>query len=182
MSGEAWLFLLAVLLNAVNLFMQVFFTIMYSDLEWYGIPCCSRMFPSSSTASFPPSLQNTLLLPLHHFRLLLHTTPMPTIYVASDQNIMTDVHSRHSDYINPIDLCNRLNTYMVPEAAVHGFLTIMFLINGYWVALILNLPLAAFNAKKYVLQSIHAFPERREFLCPVWDANRRQAYVQRIGA
>jgi hypothetical protein len=28
------LYLLAVLINAVNLFLQVFFTIMYSDLEW----------------------------------------------------------------------------------------------------------------------------------------------------
>lgn len=37
MSGEAWLYLLAVLINAVNLFLQVFFTIMYSDLEWYAI-------------------------------------------------------------------------------------------------------------------------------------------------
>ena len=37
MSGEGWLFLLAVLLNAVNLFLQVFFTIMYSDLEWYAV-------------------------------------------------------------------------------------------------------------------------------------------------
>lgn len=35
MSGEAWLYLLAVIVNAVNLFLQVFFTIMYSDLEWY---------------------------------------------------------------------------------------------------------------------------------------------------
>lgn len=35
MSGEAWLFLFSVLINAVNLFLQVFFTIMYSDLEWY---------------------------------------------------------------------------------------------------------------------------------------------------
>ena len=35
MSGEAWLFLLSVLINAINLFLQVFFTIMYSDLEWY---------------------------------------------------------------------------------------------------------------------------------------------------
>ena len=34
MSGEAWLYLVAVLINAVNLFLQVFFTIMYSDLEW----------------------------------------------------------------------------------------------------------------------------------------------------
>ena len=58
----------------------------------------------------------------------------------------------HSDYINPIDLCNRLNTYIVPEAAVHGFLTFLFLINGYWLAIILNLPLAAYNAKKYVNQ------------------------------
>lgn len=56
----------------------------------------------------------------------------------------------YSDYINPIDLCNRLNTYIIPEAAVHGFLTFLFLINGYWVALLLNLPLVAFNVKKYV--------------------------------
>lgn len=53
-----------------------------------------------------------------------------------------------SDYINPIDLCNRLNQYIVPEAAVHGFLTFLFLINGYWLALILNLPLAIWNGKK----------------------------------
>ncbi|KAI4760042.1 hypothetical protein E4T51_06964, partial [Aureobasidium sp. EXF-12344] len=86
MSGEAWLYLIAVLINAVNLFLQVFFTIMYSDLE--------------------------------------------------------------CDYINPIDLCNRLNTYIVPEAAVHAFITILFLVNGYWIALILNLPLLAWNAKK----------------------------------
>ena len=37
MSGEAWLYLLSVLINAVNLFLQVFFTIMYSDLEWYTV-------------------------------------------------------------------------------------------------------------------------------------------------
>jgi len=86
MSGEAWLFLLAVLLNAVNLFLQVFFTIMYSDLE--------------------------------------------------------------CDYINPIDLCNRLNMYIVPEAGVHAFLTALFLINGYWLPLLLNLPLVVWNGKK----------------------------------
>lgn len=101
MSGEAWLYLLAVLINAVNLFLQVFFTIMYSDLEWYGKCCYSR----------------TKL-------------------------------TRSSDYINPIDLCNRLNTYIIPEAAVHAFLTFLFLINGYWLALVLNIPLLAWNGKK----------------------------------
>jgi len=91
MSGEAWLYLLAVLINAVNLFLQVFFTIMYSDLE--------------------------------------------------------------CDYINPIDLCNRLNTYIAPEAIVHGFLWFLFFFNcltggSYWIALILNTPLLAWNIKK----------------------------------
>ncbi|KAK4034869.1 WD40-repeat-containing domain protein [Parachaetomium inaequale] len=89
MSGEAWLYLFAVIINAVNLFLQVFFTIMYSDLE--------------------------------------------------------------CDYINPIDLCNRLNTYIIPEVAVHGFLTFLFLINGYWLPLILNLPLLGYNVKNYAL-------------------------------
>lgn len=54
----------------------------------------------------------------------------------------------YSDYINPIDLCNRLNTYIIPEAAVHALLTFLFIINGYWLAIILNLPLLAWNAKK----------------------------------
>ena len=43
MSGEAWLYLFAVIINAVNLFLQVFFTIMYSDLEWYGTPDNHRL-------------------------------------------------------------------------------------------------------------------------------------------
>lgn len=47
MSGEAWLFLFSVLINAVNLFLQVFFTIMYSDLEWYGACSLSSSPPAS---------------------------------------------------------------------------------------------------------------------------------------
>lgn len=51
MSGEAWLYLFAVLINAVNLFLQVFFTIMYSDLEWYvnlSLSCVSAWVVGSS--------------------------------------------------------------------------------------------------------------------------------------
>ncbi|KAF2968075.1 hypothetical protein GQX73_g5514 [Xylaria multiplex] len=112
MSGEAWLYLFAVLINAVNLFLQVFFTIMYSDLEWYVL---AQLGTKASE---------------------LHSAPSS------------------SDYINPIDLCNRLNTYIIPEAAVHGFLTLLFLVNGYWVALVLNLPLLGWNIKK-ILDNTH---------------------------
>ena len=40
MTGEAWLYLFSVVVNAVNLFMQVFFTIMYSDLEVSKLRYC----------------------------------------------------------------------------------------------------------------------------------------------
>ena len=33
---------------------------------------------------------------------------------------------------------------------MHGFLTFLFLVNGYWTALILNLPLLAWNLNKIV--------------------------------
>ncbi|RKF61390.1 ER-derived vesicles protein ERV14 [Golovinomyces cichoracearum] len=131
MSGEAWLYLLAVLINAVNLFLQVFFTIMYSDLEWY-VP---HLFP---IFFFFPSL--------------LYRHEEERMKERKKKN--NGLTISNSDYINPIDLCNRLNTYIIPEAAVHGFLTALFLINGYWIALILNLPLLIFNVKT-ILDNAH---------------------------
>jgi hypothetical protein len=37
---------------------------------------------------------------------------------------------------------------------VHAFLTALFLVNGYWIAILVNLPLVAWNAKKYVLPAL----------------------------
>lgn len=81
--------------------------------------------------------------PLHQQRASL---ALPPLELMQEANKISNL----SDYINPIDLCNRLNTYIIPEAAVHGFLTFLFLINGYWLPLILNLPLLGWNIKKYV--------------------------------
>lgn len=53
------------------------------------------------------------------------------------------------DYINPIELCNKLNKLILPEAALHGFITFLFLINGYWFSFLFNVPLLAFNIKKF---------------------------------
>jgi protein cornichon len=39
--------------------------------------------------------------------------------------------------------------YIVPEMGVHVFLTLLFLMNGYWLALFLNIPLVAWNVNKY---------------------------------
>ena len=85
---------------------------------------------------------------LLHISLFLHF-PRSRYPRHEAQQLTVTYPPTYSDYINPIDLCNRLNTYIIPEAAVHGFLTFLFLINGYWVALVLNLPLLAWNIKKY---------------------------------
>ena len=55
------------------------------------------------------------------------------------------------DYINPIDLCNRLNAFVLPEHAVHAFLTLLFLLGFQWTCIILNAPLLAFNVNKCVI-------------------------------
>ncbi|KAF5004564.1 hypothetical protein FDECE_8954 [Fusarium decemcellulare] len=107
MSGEAWLYLLSVLINAR-----------------FGMVCPALLFPAHRASNFAPRMR-----------------------VPDEQKLIA---FKTSDYINPIDLCNRLNTYIIPEAAVHGFLTFLFLINGYWVPLILNLPLLGWNVKKIV--------------------------------
>jgi hypothetical protein len=94
------------------------------------------------------------------------------------------------DYINPIDLCNKLNQvrpcllltpwrgrrahharrqFVLPENAAHAALTVLFLLSGQWIAFLLNAPLLAYNANKYVLLLLllpplcapYAFPHRR---------------------
>ncbi|PWN43012.1 putative ERV14 [Ceraceosorus guamensis] len=52
------------------------------------------------------------------------------------------------DYINPIDLCNKLNQFTVPEMIAHGSLTVLFLLCGQWIAFLLNAPLVAYNVNK----------------------------------
>lgn len=52
------------------------------------------------------------------------------------------------DYINPIDLCNKLNQFVLPENIAHAFLTLLFLLSGQWFAFLLNLPLMLYNANK----------------------------------
>ncbi|KAI9316438.1 cornichon protein-domain-containing protein, partial [Dichotomocladium elegans] len=60
------------------------------------------------------------------------------------------------DYINPIDLCNKLNQFVLPEMATHAFLFFMLLINGSWIAMLLNLPLVAYNVRK-VMNNQHMY-------------------------
>ncbi|CAO3694648.1 unnamed protein product [Rhizopus stolonifer] len=60
------------------------------------------------------------------------------------------------DYINPINLCDRLNQFVLPEMGAHAFLFFMFFLTGNWTAALLNVPLLAYNARK-VIQGRHMY-------------------------
>ncbi len=78
MSGEAWLFLLAVLINAVNLFLQVFFTIMYSDLEW----CVNLVHPGNGVFDPVQSMRSSMRIVLRIMYRVL-TAVIVTISIPS---------------------------------------------------------------------------------------------------
>ena len=52
------------------------------------------------------------------------------------------------DFINPIDLCNKLNQFVLPEHLMHGAIWAVFLLTGNWWALLINTPLAAYHLNK----------------------------------
>lgn len=60
------------------------------------------------------------------------------------------------DFINPIDLCNKLNKFVIPEVAVHCVLTSIFFMTMSWSAFFWNVPLVAYNAWK-ISRRRHAF-------------------------
>jgi hypothetical protein len=55
-----------------------------------------------------------------------------------------------SDFVNPIDLCLKLNQFVIPDHALHALITFLFLISGQWIDFVLNLPLLGWHAYKYL--------------------------------
>ncbi|SCV72477.1 BQ2448_4014 [Microbotryum intermedium] len=60
------------------------------------------------------------------------------------------------DYLNPIDLCNKLNQFVLPEMILHALMTVTFLFTFQIIAFVLNAPLLAFNVNK-VINRNHMF-------------------------
>jgi hypothetical protein len=59
------------------------------------------------------------------------------------------------DFVNPIDLCNQLNQYVLLEVGVHTFLSLMLLIPMSWVVFIWNLPVLLWNGYKAQNQQLY---------------------------
>ncbi|KAJ7522069.1 hypothetical protein O6H91_19G082000 [Diphasiastrum complanatum] len=56
------------------------------------------------------------------------------------------------DYINPYDTSSRINNWIIPEYAIHGGLSVIYLFSGYWLMFLLNLPLLGYHTKLYMIK------------------------------
>jgi len=63
-----------------------------------------------------------------------------------------------SDYINPIDLCSRINQFVMPEYVAHGVLTLLLLLSGYWLEFLFNLPMFAWHINNVVSRKMYLDP------------------------
>jgi len=63
-----------------------------------------------------------------------------------------------SDYINPIDLCSRLNQFVIPEYASHAVITVLFLLSGCWFEFLWNLPIMAWHINNVVSKKMYLDP------------------------
>lgn len=62
---------------------------------------------------------------------------------------LVSITDLESDALNPRDMAYRVNIIVPIEYIIHGVHTLSFLVFGYWLELILNLPIAAFHANLY---------------------------------
>jgi len=80
-----------------------------------------------------------------------------------------------SDYINPIDLCSRLNLFIIPESIAHAVVTLLFLLSGFWFEFLMNVPLVAWH--------IYCFQMKQFFLDPTTifsniDTQKKSSYFK----
>jgi protein cornichon len=55
-----------------------------------------------------------------------------------------------SDFINPIEMCQKLNTFVLPEYLLHAIMTGLFLLNFEIITVFLNIPLIGYHYYMYL--------------------------------
>ncbi|KAG4098762.1 cornichon [Neocallimastix lanati (nom. inval.)] len=79
------------------------------------------------------------------------------------------------DYINPIDLCTRLNEFVLPNYIAHAVLSLMFLFTGKWIIFLFNVPLLWYNIKRY-LDNKHLFDATEIFRTLSYD--KKESFIK----
>lgn len=67
-----------------------------------------------------------------------------------------------TDFKNPIEHCKLMNPLVLPEYAIHLFMTVVFLLCGEWITVMINIPLLAYNINR-LYQVFVKSPRSRPF-------------------
>jgi len=81
------------------------------------------------------------------------------------------------DFINPIDLCSRLNIFVLPNYIAHAVLTILFLLTGKWWTFLFNLPLLCYNVKRY-MDNKHMYDATEIFRTLSYD--KKESFIKLV--
>lgn len=68
-----------------------------------------------------------------------------------------------TDFKNPIEHCKLMNPLVLPEYAIHLFMTLMFFACGEWITVLINLPLLAYNVNRLYRVYLKS-PKNRSFV------------------
>eukprot|EP01104_Vermistella_antarctica_P006770 TRINITY_DN17476_c0_g1_i1.p1 TRINITY_DN17476_c0_g1~~TRINITY_DN17476_c0_g1_i1.p1 ORF type:complete len:151 (+),score=25.91 TRINITY_DN17476_c0_g1_i1:175-627(+) len=63
--------------------------------------------------------------------------------------VVVSIVDLQANAINPINMCKRANPMVVREFILHAVITFIFLINGYYIEFLINLPVDIFNVIRY---------------------------------
>uniref|UniRef100_A0A1B6MN58 Cornichon n=1 Tax=Graphocephala atropunctata TaxID=36148 RepID=A0A1B6MN58_9HEMI len=54
------------------------------------------------------------------------------------------------DYLNAQQCCSKLNTWVIPKLLAHVFVVLLFLLNGWWILVLTNLPMIIWMIYEFV--------------------------------
>lgn len=80
-----------------------------------------------------------------------------------------------TDYINPIDLCNKLNPLVIPQMIIEAVIAGLFFITGHWKSFLIFLPLTLFNA--YIVSNNQHVYDATEIFKTV-GRNKRDSFIK----
>ncbi|KAJ3345566.1 hypothetical protein HDU91_007305 [Kappamyces sp. JEL0680] len=134
-------------------------------------------YPSDIAFGKMGSVGTLLVLTGVTSRELLAGSPIQPEYVVESLGSLHIImfSDLECDYINPIDLCSKLNQFVIPDHALHGLLWVLFLLNGCWVDMLLNTPLLLWHAHK-IYSGTHKYDATEIFR--TITSQKRESFVK----
>jgi len=107
----------------------------------------------------------------------LTVTILDTFNIVTEGFFLVEYGDLEVDYINPIDLCNKLNPWILPQMYLQAFITLFLLLTGHWISFLFCVPMTAYNTV-LVLNNQHVLDATEIF--KTVNKNKRDAFIKLV--